>query len=143
MHTIQFLAAVLAILLALPLPARAQESPEQQLTGGSSREWVFRRVVRSMGPSVACTSGLTYTFEQASRSLLVNECKSGRLEGTRYQWHLGKAGPGDMALVIDRLGTYLLLFRDGPDGARYMRLRKQGSSPTQATEDREFRMSED
>jgi hypothetical protein len=61
----------------------------------------------------------------------------------RVQGRQAREHPVPTALVIDRLGTYLLLFRDAPDGARYMRLRKQGGSPTQATEDKEFRMSED
>ncbi len=80
MRAIQLLATMLTIALALPPTVRAQDNPERQLTGDASREWVFKRVVRSMGPGDACTSGLTYTFEQAIR---VTAWKFGRLVPSR------------------------------------------------------------
>lgn len=126
----------------LPLPVVAQDSPEQQLTGGSSRQWVFKRIVRSMGAGDACSSGETYTFE-SDHALLVRDCKDGRLTTRRFTWRLADAGPGDTALVVDGLGTFVLLFRDVPNGGRFMRLRTRGVVPNQPTMDKEFLLNED
>lgn len=122
--------------------ASAQDTAEQQLTGGSSREWVFKRVVRSMGPGNSCTSGETYTFA-ADHFMVSQECKSGHLDAKRFSWRLSNTGNGDTALAVDGLGTFVVLFRDTPDGAHWMRLRTRGEGPPQPTVDKEFRLNED
>ncbi|MGU3387833.1 hypothetical protein ACLBYG_25250 [Methylobacterium sp. D53M] len=114
-----------------------------QLTGGASREWVFKRIVVAMGASGRCTSGETYTFEQANHGLAIRECKNGELAVSRHSWRLANAGAGDTSLVIEGLGTFVLLFRDAADGSHFLRLRSQGQAPTQPTVDKEFRLSED
>lgn len=81
----------LATTTGQPLVASAQDLPEQQLTGGSARKWVFKRIVRSMGPGDSCTSGETYTFA-ANHSLAVQDCKYGHLDTERFSWRLTNAG---------------------------------------------------
>jgi hypothetical protein len=130
--------------LAYPqaVPVVAQELA-MRLTGGTSRVWVFKRIVRSMGADDGCTSGETYTFEQVGRGLAIRECKDGNLVVSRYSWRLAQAAPSDTSLVVDGLGTFVLLFRDTDDGSRFMRLRTRGRTPTQPTIDKEFRLIED
>jgi hypothetical protein len=139
-----FYTAVILLVAAIgrPVVALAQDSPEQQLTGGSSREWVFRRIVVSLGPGNSCTSGETDTFS-ADHSLTVQECKNGHLDTKRFSWHVTNVGSDDTVLVVDGLDNFLILFRDTPDGVHWMRLRTRGKSPIQPTVDKEFRSNED
>jgi len=145
MRTALLHAGLLAVALTLAGQAAAadDDSPEQRLTGGSAREWVFQRIVRSMGSEHSCTSGLTYTFDAAEHSLVVRECKNSKLEVSYFTWRLANASAGDTALTIDRLGAFVLLFRDALDGSHFMRLRSEGNTPTQPTVDKEFRLNED
>lgn len=123
--------------------AVAAQGLATQLTGGASREWVFRRFVRSMGADGSCISGETYTFEEAGPSLAIRECRSNKLVVSRYPWRVAEAASSDPLLVVDGLGTFVLLFRDADDGSHFMRLRTPGHTPTQPTIDKEFRLSED
>jgi hypothetical protein len=135
-------AIYLLVLLGEFSEAQAQGAAEQQLTGGTSREWVFKRVVKSMGPGNSCSSGETYTFA-ADQSLTTKICQKGQLDTKRFSWRLSENGAGDSTLVVEGLGSFLVLFRNPPNGSHLMRLRTRGQSPTQPTTDKEFRLNED
>jgi hypothetical protein len=115
---------------------------ERQLTGTTSRTWIFKRVVKSMGAAQGCSAGETYTFN-ANHQLTVSVCTSGHMANTKYAWSITDAGNGDVSVAITGMGTYLLLFKTPPGGTPMMRLRQKGGTQTDPVQDREFSLDED
>jgi hypothetical protein len=135
-----------AVILTAASAAIAQNSAEedaaQRLAGTLSRQWIYERVVRTMGPNDACSSGETYTF-MVDHSLKIEQCQKGHLVATRHSWSITGASGGDTIVTIDWDTTYLLLFRDPPEGGHFMRLRTKNKIQTEPVVDREFRLNED
>jgi hypothetical protein len=109
---------------------------EQKLTGGTSRDWVFKQMRRTMGSSDECTQGVVYRF--ASDHKLVDEqCVNGHIKSETHTWSLERQGPLDVILKIDSKPFVLLFKEEG--NALLMRIRQRSASKTEPTVDREFR----
>jgi hypothetical protein len=115
---------------------------ERRLAGATSRTWVFKRVVKSMGAAEGCSSGETYTFS-ANHQMTVSVCTGGHMADTKYAWSISDAGNGDVAIAITGMGSYLLLFKSPPGGDQLMRLRRNGVNQTDPVQDKEFSLDED
>jgi hypothetical protein len=134
------LPSILAMWSAGATAATLIEEATTKLTGGSSREWVFKQIRTSMGPGEACSQGETYRFA-SDRSLTIEQCVDGKINKTAKTWSMEQSGPLD--IVIEISGTpFILMFRDAGT-THFMRLRTPAESKLDPTTDREFRLSED
>lgn len=129
-------------LAAVPALAQAQEGPEWQLTGGSSRAWVLRRFVRTPDPGDACVSGAVYTFA-TTHDLAVSSCQQGHVVTSHHTWSVSQAGEGGATLAITGLGTYDLRFQASRHRPRLMRLEARGATPLQPAIEGELSLDED
>lgn len=140
-YRIIYIAVSLGMVL-LPELADSQESPEQQLTGGSSRAWTLQRFVQPAGAGNACSAGEIYTFA-ATHELTVSRCTDGRVVPSHHSWSISGTDGDAATLAIDGVGIFLLRFdRPGAGGYR-MRLRAKGAALAQPGPDRVLSLDED
>lgn len=140
-HIFRLLAA--AMYVAWISSAIADDDPASLLSGGSSREWVFQRIVLSMGVGDGCTSGETYTFSK-SHQLAIRQCLKGHLSTTKRKWSV-LVKDGDTLLQIDgdTGSPYVLEFKTDAQGRKFMRLRTKPVDQKHAVVDKEFKLNED
>jgi len=113
------------------------KTAEQKLTGGTSRDWVFKQMRKAMGSSDACQGdGEIYRFT-ADHKLIDEQCVNGRIKTQTHSWTLEKEEPIDIILKIDGK-PFVLLFRDESNGLS-MKIRTRAISKTTPTIDKEFR----
>ena len=143
------LVLVVGVLWTSGLPGVAQNAvvasldpaaAKDQLTGGTSRDWVFQQVRTIMGSSDRCSQGEVHRFK-VDGSVTVERCLEGQLARETKRWTLERETSFDLRLVIDG-DPYTVLFRNDV-GAQVMVLRKRSNSKTSPTIDREFRLSLD
>jgi hypothetical protein len=106
--------------------AQSSMELEQKLAGSSSRTWVLQRFTLEFGREGACTSGEAYTFS-ANHRLTVSTCTNGRVVATEHQWGF-TSDNSRSAITISDVGTYVVLFRDLPDGGLALRLQRVSDS---------------
>jgi hypothetical protein len=111
-----------------------------QLTGETSRDWVFQQVRTMMGSADRCTQGEIYRFK-ADGTLTVEKCIEGQLARETQRWTLERESPYDLRLTINGDPSTILFKTEA--GAQLMILRKRSDSKTAPTVDREFRLSLD
>lgn len=116
------------------------DSAVGKLTGGSSRDWVFVQMIKTMGESEKCSQGEIYRFS-ASHTLSIEKCVDGKIARTSHQWSITQVNQLDTMLTIDG-DSYELLFKD-EGNTHLMRLRVRSGTKTIPTSDREFRLSDD
>ncbi len=131
---------VFAALVAVPYIALAADADLrtaiQEMTGGTSREWVKTIVQTVMGDGNRCTAGETYTFSKDGKATILNCGSQGILTKREVSWSLGEDGI-DKVLTLDGQ-KYLVAFRKA-GGVHEMRLRQRSGSKTEATTDTVFR----
>ena len=136
-------AVCVIILLGLAVtagPAGGQDSPEQRLTGGSSRAWNLHRFVRPTGFGNTCSSGEIFTFA-VTGDLAVSRCQGGRIVPSHHRWSLSGPGEDEPTLIIEGMGTFLLRVRQPGADTRRMWLRAK--SAAQPVMEQEFSLDED
>lgn len=123
--------------------AIADDDPSSQLSGSSSHEWIFQRIVLSMGAGDECASGETYTFSK-DHQVAIRQCTSGHLLKTQRKWSVSTKD-GDTLLQIDgdNASPYLLQFKSDAQGHRFMRLRTKPPDQNHPVVDKEFKLNED
>src|SRR5690348_8589323 len=119
--------AVTGIMLAAHADA---DTIADRLAGGSSREWVYKRVVRMMGSTDACSSGETYKFS-SDHMVSITECTGGHLNVAHHKWSTATNADMDIVLSIDGMPAQVLLFRDD-GGNHFIHLRTLSDSQTVA-----------
>jgi hypothetical protein len=130
---------ILAFAVAGLLVAHAAtDSIADRLTGCSSREWVYKRVVRMMGSTDACSSGKTYEFS-SDHMVAITEFTSGHLTVAHHKWTTATNGDKDIVLSIEGMPALILLFRDDGD-SHFIRLRTPSGSRTVAVIDEELEL---
>jgi hypothetical protein len=135
--------ACLGMLIATPAVAHAADNDVSgQLTGTSSREWVYRRIVSMMGSGDACTEGEVYTFSK-NGILTIRLCVDHHLTSTQHKWTLTSAPNGDSVLSIDGTTTYVLLFSSDKSSNRFMHLRTKNIAQTEPVIDKVFELNEE
>jgi hypothetical protein len=136
-----------SVLLAIgplfaPWPAAADAETDamvSKLTGGATREWVMTQVQTIMGAG-GCSQGEVYKFAQGG-SLTIDRCVNGQMEPETHHWQIGREGPIDIILDIDRT-RYRVLIREAGN-AFEMRLRHAAAVKADPSEDRVFRYERD
>jgi hypothetical protein len=123
--------------------AIAADDPSSLLSGSSSREWIFQRIVLSMGAGDGCASGETYTFSK-NHQVAIKQCVKGHLLTTQRKWSVSTKD-GDTLLQIDgdSASPYLLLFKTDAQGRQFMRLRTKPPDQSHPVVDKEFKLNED
>jgi hypothetical protein len=122
---------------ASPEGEEGLKAAEQKLTGGTSRDWVFKQMRRTMGASDACQgNGEIYRFT-ADHKLIDEQCVDGHVKDQTHSWTLEKAEPLDLILKIDGK-PFILLLKDESNGLS-MRIRQRSESKTIPTIDKELR----
>ena len=142
-HLARYVAVCVIILLGMAVtsgPAGGQDSPEQRLTGGSSRAWNLHRFVRPTGFGNTCSSGEIFTFA-VTGDLAVSRCQGGRIVPTHHKWSLSRISGDEPTLIIEGMGTFLLRFPQPGVDTRRMWLRARGAA--QPVMDQEFSLDED
>jgi len=141
-HFFRVLAAIASVVLTTSAIADAAD-PASLLSGGSSREWVFQRIVLSMGAGDECTSGETYTFSK-THQLTIKRCLNGNLQTTQQAWSV-TTQDGDTLLTVegDAASPYVLEFKTDSHGRKFMRLRTRAVDKIHAVTDKEFKLNED
>lgn len=135
------LTLVFAAILSDSTAEAGDDSITNRLTGGSSREWVYKRIVRMMGPGDACSSGETYTFS-SDHVVAITECTGGHIVVARRKWSTATNADGDIVLSIDGMPAQILLFKDDK-GSHFIHLRTPSDSPTTAVIDKELEFIEE
>jgi len=120
----------------------ADNDASVQLTGGSSREWVYRRVVNMMGADDACKAGEAYTFSKDG-TLTVRQCVNQHLLTMHHKWSVTSAENGDTILAIDEEPSYVLLFSSDRTGGHFMHLRTKNKRQTEPVVDKVFELNEE
>jgi hypothetical protein len=123
--------------------AIADDDPSSLLSGSSSREWIFQRIVLSMGAGDECASGETYTFSK-NHNVAIKQCTQGHLITKQQKWSVSTKD-GDTLLQIegDSASPYLLQFKTDAQGRRFMRLRTKPQDQNRPVVDKEFKLNED
>ncbi|MFM0557729.1 hypothetical protein P0D69_43355 [Paraburkholderia sediminicola] len=123
--------------------AIADDDPSSLLSGSSSHEWIFQRIVLSMGAGDECAGGETYTFSK-NHQVAIRRCTKGHLLTTQRKWSVSTKD-GDTLLQIDGDGAspYLLQFKTDAQGRRLMRLRTKPPDQNRPVVDKEFKLNED
>lgn len=129
-------------LAAAPCAVCAETGLEQQLTGGSSRAWTLRGIVRPPVAGDSCTSGATYTFA-ASHDLQVTRCQHGHLVASHHAWTIRTDQGGAPTLVITGVGTYAARVQDARPGPRRLQLHARSVMPGWPAGDEELYMDDD
>jgi hypothetical protein len=135
----RFMAGIVVVVVTAGSADAASPSVAQQLTGGTSREWVLGQVRTRMGSSACDGSGEIRRFS-SDGTVVLERCADKNVERTRHRWTLEAGAAGaDPVLRIDGK-RYTVFFRDR---GKMMVLRERGASQAEPTTDREFRLSED
>lgn len=129
-------------LAAAPCAACADDTFEQQLTGGSSRAWNLHEIVRLPTAGDGCVSGATYTFA-TSHDLQVTRCQHGRFVTSHHAWTVRTDQEGALTLVITGVGTYAAGIQDAQPGPRRLWLHTKSVMPGWPAGDEELYMNDD
>ncbi|ANB74912.1 hypothetical protein AYM40_20900 [Paraburkholderia phytofirmans OLGA172] len=141
-HFFRVLAAIVSVVLATNAIADDAD-PASLLSGGSSREWVFQRIVLSMGTGDECASGETYTFSK-THQLTIKRCLNGHLQTTQQAWSVTtQDGDTLLRIVGDVASPYVLEFKTDSHGSKFMRLRTRAVDKIHAVADKEFKLNKD
>jgi hypothetical protein len=117
------------------------DEAEKKLTGGNSREWIYKHTSMKMSAPEDCSGeGEVYRFF-ADHHLVVDQCQNTKIVHTTRKWAIAQEGVLDIVLRIDNK-PYYLLFKD-MGITHSMILRERSDSKTVPTVDREFRLSND
>jgi hypothetical protein len=119
------------------------DAATQKLTGGNSREWIYKHTFTRMSAAEKCSGegkGTVYRFF-ADYHLVIDQCQNEKIVHTTHSWAIAQKGQLDIIVRIDNK-PYYLLFKDSGN-VHSMMLRERSDSKTVPTVDLEFRLSND
>ena len=144
-RAVVFMALVLSVcpsnVAQAPSGTMTVEAATQKLTGGKSREWIYKHTSTTMSADEKCSGeGQVYRFF-ADHHLVVDHCENEKIVHTTHGWAMAQEGQLDIIVRIDNK-PYYLLFKDSGN-MHSMILRQRSDSKTVPTVDLEFRLSND
>jgi hypothetical protein len=93
--------------------ASPTEEAVAKLTGGSSREWVFKQMRSFMGNQSSCIEGEIYKFS-VDKTLTIEQCVNGKINKSAHTWSIEESTPLNIIIKING-SPFVLLFRDTGD----------------------------